>query len=348
MPGEFSREARSFLRSNGGIDGDACRSSLGPDWRRPRLPTERLRLFREPICGLANASRPARDGRAHLDVHRRFGCHGRPQQRALTIDTLQLRPCEQDRRDDAGRSAGNYPFRRWRHQQEAPTSRSARRRARIGHARRHRGRVGQRKRRHQRRIPPWQRHARDRHGLTQTATRNGSQISVAAGGQPTLPTVLAPGRLANVQALDHVPTSPTLTSRVTRTAVDEAMAKVRPGLARFCLMPPQPTVAGHRASSAHQPQRARLQAVQTSQQQTDGPATRQPHGERRWLRRRDQLHPFRAIVQQPSGSESPSRRCPPLGAEDRPHPRYRRRHFGQPGRQRHADTQRHQHLCRGH
>lgn len=44
-------------------------------------------------------------------------------------------------------------------------------------------------------------------GLTQTATRSGSQINVPAGGRPASPTVLAPGQLANVQALDRAPTN---------------------------------------------------------------------------------------------------------------------------------------------
>lgn len=59
-------------------------------------------------------------------------------------------------------------------------------------------------------------------GITQTATRTGSQISLLPGGQPTRAAVLAPGQLTNLQSLDRASTG----ARVPAPSVDAALAKV--------------------------------------------------------------------------------------------------------------------------
>lgn len=58
-------------------------------------------------------------------------------------------------------------------------------------------------------------------GLTQTATRSGSQINVPAGGQPAIPTVLAPGQMTSIQSIDRAPSS----NRIPTSPTDNALAK---------------------------------------------------------------------------------------------------------------------------
>lgn len=59
-------------------------------------------------------------------------------------------------------------------------------------------------------------------GITQTATRSGSQISVTPGGQPSRPAVLVAGQLASIQLLDRE--AGPGTNRATTSAVDRALA----------------------------------------------------------------------------------------------------------------------------
>jgi hypothetical protein len=56
-------------------------------------------------------------------------------------------------------------------------------------------------------------------GTTQTATRNGSQITVAAGGPPTQPTLLQSGQLRD----NTIP--PAAAGRPAKSSIDDALAK---------------------------------------------------------------------------------------------------------------------------
>lgn len=102
-------------------------------------------------------------------------------------------------------------------------------------------------------------------GITQTATRSGSQISVPAGGQPSLPTVLAAGQLTTIRSLDRAPSAAqgTPAGRMAGPAVDSAFAKYDLGKHNPTPGAMQPRSPGMPSTIAQAP----TQAVQTSQQQ---------------------------------------------------------------------------------
>ncbi|GEP55936.1 hypothetical protein RSO01_31020 [Reyranella soli] len=100
-------------------------------------------------------------------------------------------------------------------------------------------------------------------GLTQTATRSGSQVNVPTGRQPALPTVLASGQLANVRALDRAPANAPLTNRATGAAVDTAIGKAGLGSLGPTL-PRQPSAAVGNMALSTPAQQARHDA-QSSQ-----------------------------------------------------------------------------------
>lgn len=100
-------------------------------------------------------------------------------------------------------------------------------------------------------------------GLTQTATRSGSQINVPVGGQPVSPTVVAPGRLASVRALDRPGANSSPASRPAGAAVDAAMAKSGLG-ALGSTLPGQPSTTAGNIPLSTPAQQAR-QDAQSSQ-----------------------------------------------------------------------------------
>jgi hypothetical protein len=100
-------------------------------------------------------------------------------------------------------------------------------------------------------------------GMTQTATRSGSQINVPAGGQPGLPAVLAAGQLTEIQSLDRAPSTAQgrPAGHTTAPTVDSAFAKS--DLGRHTPSATQPRSPALPPTIAQAP----TQAVQTSQQQ---------------------------------------------------------------------------------
>ena len=104
-------------------------------------------------------------------------------------------------------------------------------------------------------------------GLTQTATRSGSQINVAASGQPTLPTVLASGQMSNIRSIDRAPS----TNRISASPTDSALAKSElhkhnSGLAL------QPVIAANTPATVPLKSTQQVQVVQTSQHLAMGQA----------------------------------------------------------------------------
>jgi autotransporter-associated beta strand protein len=97
-------------------------------------------------------------------------------------------------------------------------------------------------------------------GLTQTATRSGSQINVAASGQPTLPTVLAPGQMTNIRSIDRAPSA----NRISASPTDTALAKSALH-EHNCGLALQPVIAANTPATVPLNSTQQVQVVQTSQ-----------------------------------------------------------------------------------
>lgn len=98
-------------------------------------------------------------------------------------------------------------------------------------------------------------------GVTQTATRSGSQINVPAGRQPAMPTVLSSGQMTNIQSIDRTPS----TNRLPASPADSAFAKSDLPKHNSSLALGQPSHARPVASSPRPTDQ--VQAIQSFQQQ---------------------------------------------------------------------------------
>jgi hypothetical protein len=105
-------------------------------------------------------------------------------------------------------------------------------------------------------------------GVTETATRSGSQINVAAGAAPTRPALLAPGQLASVQSLDR-PAAGRRGPSVDEAAARSELGKHNSGLAL------QPAIAANTPATVPLKSTQQVQVVQTSQQLAISPAAAQ-------------------------------------------------------------------------